>query len=116
MNRIVAFLLAPACFGFAACGGGAGGGGTSPNLALSQTALSFGTSEGAASNPAPISVMVTNAGSGTLSFTASSDSAWLSVTPGSGSAPQSIQVSVALGTLGVNVYTGHDGHLLVVGN
>ena len=108
MNRIVAIVLAASCVGFAACGGGGGGGeGTSPNLQLSQTTVSFGTSEGAASSPAPISVTVTNSGSGTLSFTASSDSPWLSVTPGAGSAPQSIQVSVALGTLGVNVYTGH---------
>jgi len=106
MNRILGTMLIAACAFFAACGGG-GSGMSESNLALSQTTLSFGTSQGAASNPSSISVTVTNTGGGALSFTASSDSPWLSVTPSTGSAPQSIRVSVALGTLGVNVYTGH---------
>ncbi len=37
---------------------------------------------------------VTNTGGGTLSFTASDDQSWLSVTPGSGSAPATLSVSV----------------------
>jgi len=106
MNRILGTMLIAACACIAACGGG-GSGMSASNLALSQTTLSFGTSQGAASNPSSISVTVTNTGGGALSFTASSDSPWLSVTPSTGSAPQSIRVSVALGTLGVNVYTGH---------
>lgn len=105
MSRLAGILLAVACLYFAACGGGNQS--NAPTLALSQTAISFGTSQGATSNPAAISVNVTNTARGALSFTASSDSPWLSVTPGSGSAPQSIQVSVGLGTLSVNLYTGH---------
>ncbi|MGA2510007.1 MAG: hypothetical protein ABSG27_07235 [Candidatus Acidiferrales bacterium] len=104
MNRIAGILLAAGCIGFAACGGG-GGQGTA-GLAVSQTALSFGSSVGTATNPPPVSVNVTSSG-GALAFTAMSDSPWLSVTPGAGNAPQSVQVSVALGTLSVNSYTGH---------
>lgn len=40
-------------------------------------------------------------------FTAASDSPWLSVAPTSGTAPQTLQVSAALGTLAANTYTGH---------
>jgi len=104
MNRIAGSLLAAGCIGFAACGG-SGGQGTA-GLAVSETALSFGSSVGTATNPPPASVNVTSSG-GALAFTAMSDSPWLSVTPGAGNAPQSVQVSVALGTLSVNSYTGH---------
>jgi hypothetical protein len=90
----------------AGCGSG-GGGGSKASLALSQQAILFGNSIGSPTNPAPVSVNVTNTGSGTLSFTATSDSPWLSVTPGSGDAPQSLQVSAALGTLATGSYTGH---------
>src|SRR5208282_1294949 len=75
-------------------------------LAVSETALSFGSSVGTATTPPPVSVNVTSSG-GALAFTAMSDSPWLSVTPGAGNAPLSVQVSVALGTLSVNSYTGH---------
>lgn len=107
MTRAAGILLAVVCVLLEACGGGGGGQGASGNLRLSQTALSFGTSLGAATNPAAISVSVANTGNGVLSFTATSDSPWLSVTPGSGSTPQAIHVSVMLGALAENVYTGH---------
>lgn len=78
-----------------------------PTLMVSQMALRFGTSQGNATNPAPDSVSVTNTGGGTLAFTATTDSPWLSVTPANGTAPQTLQVSVTLGSLSVNTYTGH---------
>lgn len=78
-----------------------------PTLMVSEMAVRFGTSLGAASNPAPASVSVTNSGGATLAFTATTDSPWLSVTPGNGSTPQSVQVSADLGSLSVNTYTGH---------
>jgi hypothetical protein len=69
---------------------------------------SFVTSHGAVSNPSPTSVNVSNSGTGgMLMFTASSDSPWLNVTPDNGTAPQTLQISVALGTLTSAVYTGH---------
>ena len=46
-------------------------------------------------------------GGGTPSFTAASDSAWLSANAGSGTAPQTLQISAALGTLVAGTYTGH---------
>jgi hypothetical protein len=105
MNRIGQILIAVAYVSVLA--GCSGGGASSSGLMLSQTALSFGSSLGTASNPAPVFVTVTNTGQGSLDFTATSDSPWLSVTPGNGAAPGSVEVSVALGTLALNVYTGH---------
>jgi hypothetical protein len=58
-------------------------------------------------DPATVPVNVTNAGGGTLNFTTSSDSAWLTVTPSSGAAPQMLQVSAKLGSLTSASYQGH---------
>jgi Viral BACON domain len=109
MKRIAGLLLAVACIGFAGCGGGSGGGngGNPPIIQASQTTIAFGASSGLAFNPAPASVNISNTGGGTLTFTAASDSPWLAVTPGNGTAPQSITVSAAVGSLAVNSYTGH---------
>jgi hypothetical protein len=104
IKRMGWILMAAACIAFAGCGGG--GGSMTPTLMVSEMALRFGTSQGTATNPAPLSVSVTNSG-GALAFTATTDSPWLSVTPGNGATPQSVQVSVALGSLSVNTYTGH---------
>ena len=78
-----------------------------PILSASPATLSFSATAGSGVNPSPATVSVANIGSGTLSFTATSDSAWLSVTPTSGAAPSSLQVSATLGTLAVGTYTGH---------
>src|SRR5260370_11434145 len=64
-----------------------------------------GTEGGA--NPASQSVNVTNTGTGTLNFTASSDSTWLAVTPARGTAPQSLQITSTVGTLVAGHYVGH---------
>jgi hypothetical protein len=106
MNRIGAIVLLTVCIGVAGCGGGSGQQGT-PVIQLSQTALSFVANFGIAYTPVVTPVNVTNTGSGTLKFTATSDSSWLVVTPGSGLAPQSLSVSVAPGSLTVGPYTGH---------
>jgi hypothetical protein len=68
--------------------------------------VSFNSAFGG-SDPAATSVNVTNAGTGTLTFTAASDSPWLSVTPAGGTAPQAIQISATLGSLTTASYTGH---------
>jgi len=78
----------------------------SPILHLSSSALTFNATQ-AGSSPSSQSVNVTNTGVGTLNFTASSDSAWLTVTPTSGTAPQSLQISSTVGTLAAGTYTGH---------
>ncbi len=77
-----------------------------PVLSVSPTAVPFTALVGG-SNPSPATVNVTNTGSGTLSFTAGSDSTWLSVSPVSGSAPQALQVSASITGLAAGTYTGH---------
>jgi outer membrane protein assembly factor BamB len=77
-----------------------------PTLSVSPVSMAFNTTVGGA-DPASITVNVTNSGGGTLNFTAASDSAWLSVLPTSGTAPQSLQVSASASGLGVGTYTGH---------
>ncbi len=78
----------------------------SPVLSLSTQSLSFSGIQGGA-NPSAQSVSVTNTGGGTLSLTAASDSGWLSVSPASGTAPQTLQVSASIGSLVAGTYTGH---------
>jgi len=78
----------------------------SPILHLSSSALTFNATQGG-SSPSSQSVNVTNTGVGTLNFAASSDSAWLTVTPTSGTAPQSLQITSTVGTLAAGTYTGH---------
>ena len=77
-----------------------------PVLSVSPTAVPFAATLGG-SNPAAATVSVTNTGSGTLSFTATSDSTWLAVSPGSGTAPQSLQLSASITGLAAGTYTGH---------
>jgi len=80
--------------------------GTSPVLSVTPTSLSFSATQGGA-NPGSSSVSVSNTGSGSLTFTASSDQSWLSVSPASGTAPATLQVSAAVGSLTAGTYTGH---------
>jgi outer membrane protein assembly factor BamB len=77
-----------------------------PVLAVSPTTLSFSGTQGGA-NPNPATVNVTNTGGGTLSFTAVSDSNWLIINPSSGSAPQTLQLSVNIVGLAQGSYMGH---------
>jgi hypothetical protein len=109
MNRF-AFILLFAIVSMIAAGCGGTASSTpqgTPSLSLSETALSFSATQGSVSNPSPDPVSVSNTGTGTLTFTASSDSPWLSVTPTSGTAPQTLQISVAIGNLAPSVNTGH---------
>jgi RHS repeat-associated protein len=79
---------------------------SSPVLSISSANLSFAATQGGA-NPAPANLSVTNTGTGSLNFTVSSDASWLSATPASGTAPQTIQVSASVGSLAPGTYTGH---------
>ena len=87
-------------YGLAASGSG------SPILSISPSSLSFAAIQGG-SNPAPSNLNVTNTGTGTLTFTDSTDASWLSATPTSGTAPQTVQVSASVGNLTPGTYTGH---------
>jgi outer membrane protein assembly factor BamB len=79
---------------------------SNPTLSVSPASMAFNTTVGGA-DPASITANITNSGGGTLNFTATSDSTWLSVLPTSGTAPQSLQVSVSASGLAVGIYTGH---------
>ena len=76
-----------------------------PILSVSPTSLSFTYTQGAAP-PAPASLSVTNTGTGTLIFNASASGTWLSVSPASGTAPQSEQVTAAVSGLPTGTYMG----------
>ena len=67
----------------AGCGGNGGGGtqNSNPVVTLSATSAFFGANFGLAFNVTPDDINVTNSGTGTLNFTAVSDSPWLMVTP-----------------------------------
>jgi hypothetical protein len=75
-------------------------------LAVTPAGLSFSAQAGGA-NPEPANISVTNTGGGSLPFTASTDAAWLSVSPASGRAPSSPQVAVGIAGLVPGTYTGH---------
>jgi hypothetical protein len=75
-------------------------------LSVSPQSVSFNGQVGG-SNPATANIDVTNVGGGTLAFTASSDSGWLTVSPTSGTAPLSIQASASITGLSAGIYSGH---------
>ncbi len=77
-----------------------------PALQVAPTAISFGGTAGGV-DPGAAQVSVSNSGTGTLSFSAVSDSPWLAVSPPSGAAPASLSISVALAGLVPATYVGH---------
>jgi outer membrane protein assembly factor BamB len=77
-----------------------------PTLTVSPTALTFNATAGGA-NPSNQTVSIGNSGIGSLTFSASSDATWLTVTPTSGSVPQSITVSANTAGLSAGTLTGH---------
>ena len=81
-------------------------GNSPPDLSVSPSTLAEGAIIGAAA-PSPSTISVSNAGGGSLSFSASSDSQWLTVTPATGTAPQSLSVTASAAGLVAGTYTGH---------
>jgi hypothetical protein len=73
-------------------------------MSVSPTSLSFSGGVGAP-NPAAKTVSVANTGGGTLNFTASDDASWLTVTPGSGTAPRDLSVTVDVSGLSAGTHT-----------
>jgi Fibronectin type III domain/PQQ-like domain/Viral BACON domain len=74
-------------------------------LGVNPTTLSFSATAGGA-NPSSQTVALTNQGSGTLSFSASADAAWLGVSPTSGSVPNTLTVQPAISGLAAGTYNG----------
>jgi Fibronectin type III domain/Viral BACON domain/PQQ-like domain len=79
---------------------------TVPVLSVSPGSLSMSAIVGGP-NPASALLSVSNSGTGSLSFTAATDTSWLSVSPSSASTPQSLSVFASIAGLAVGTYTGH---------
>ncbi len=73
-------------------------------LSTSQTGLTFSTPT-AGTNPPSQSVLVSNTGTGTLSWTAVGTQPWLTLSPNSGTAPSTLSVGVLTTGLANGIYT-----------
>ena len=80
-------------------------GNTTPAIGLSPTSLAFTGSIGGA-NPAARPITVSNIGSGTLSWSASENANWLTLSPQVGTNAGAINASVNLSGLAAGTYTG----------
>ena len=76
-----------------------------PALSVSSTSLSFSATAGG-SNPSAQNVSIVNAGAGTLTWSATSNASWLTVSPSSGTGAGSVAVQPNLSGLSVGTYTG----------
>lgn len=74
-----------------------------PHIVLSQQSMVFDGIVGYP-NPQPKTLSVTNSGEGTLTWTASVSSTWLSVNPPSGTAPSNTSIAVNISGLGEGTY------------
>lgn len=78
---------------------------TPTTLALNLNSLSFAAITGGA-NPASQNVSVSNSGTGTLNWSASSNASWLHVSPASGTNSGTLQISATTSSLAAGTYTG----------
>ena len=78
---------------------------TLPIIGMSPTSLSFTATESGA-NPATQTLNISNTGGGTLSWTASDNVAWLTLTPTSGTGNGAVTLNVSTGTLTVGSHSG----------
>lgn len=77
-----------------------------PSIVASPGSLSFSANLGQPAPPAQ-AITVSDGSVGSFSYSISSDSPWLSGSPGSGSTPGSVNVSVSPSGLSTGSYTGH---------
>ena len=75
-----------------------------PAIQLSLNSLSFSGTAGGA-NPAPTSFSISNTGGGTLTWTASDTSAWLILSPASGTNTGTVTASIAANGLAAGTYS-----------
>jgi len=76
-----------------------------PAIGASPTALSFTAAQGG-TNPANQAITISNTGGGTLSWSASENAAWLTLSPASGSGAGTVTLSAATGTLATGSHSG----------
>jgi hypothetical protein len=87
-------------------GGGTSGGQPAPTpvLQTSPSSLTFGGAVGGA-NPVAQSVSITNAGGGTLNWTAGKSQPWLTLSSSAGTAPATLSIGVTSSGLAAGTYT-----------
>jgi hypothetical protein len=78
---------------------------TPPGLALNLNSLSFSALPGD-SNPAPQTIAISNSGTGTMNWTASTTASWLGFSPSSGTNAGTLTVSPNTAGLTQGTYTG----------
>jgi hypothetical protein len=76
-----------------------------PAIGVSPTGFSF-TVQREGGNPATQTLNISNTGGGTLTWTASDNAAWLTLSPASGINNGAMSVSAATGSLAVGTYSG----------
>jgi hypothetical protein len=77
----------------------------SPSIGVNPGSLSFSATVGGA-NPANQSISITNTGGGTLSWSASDNAPWLTVSPATGTAPSTLTASVNISGLAAGTHSG----------
>ena len=76
-----------------------------PTIGTSPTSLSFTAQQGGG-NPTAQTLTISNAGGGTLSWSANDSTTWLSLSPASGTGTGTVTVSVTTGTFTAGSYSG----------
>ncbi len=79
--------------------------GNTPLLTVTPASLAFTATAGGA-DPAAASLSVKNGGTGSLTFSASTGTSWLAITPAGGTAPVTESVSASIAGLGAGTYSG----------
>ncbi len=76
-----------------------------PVIGVSASTVSFTAQQGG-SNPTAQPLSIRNTGGGTLSWTASDNTAWLTLSPAAGTGNGTVTITPVLGALGVGTHTG----------
>ena len=76
-----------------------------PAIGASPTSLSFTAQQGG-SNPANQTLNLSNTGGGTLTWSASDDAPWLTLSPATGTGNGTVTLTAATGTLTASTYNG----------
>jgi len=76
-----------------------------PAIGASPPSLTFTATQGG-SNPAPQSLSISNTGGGSLTWNASENAAWLTLSPGTGTGAGTVALTASTGSLTVGTHTG----------
>jgi len=76
---------------------------TDPIILLDPPSIGFNAVQGGA-NPTPQTMTITNVGAGTLNWTATNKSAWLTLNPASGTGNATVTLNVSIASLTVGTY------------